>query len=167
MIGCGTREARGLSPIELAELSGISYVQIYNLEAGRSTNPRESTRKRLETALKSEVPQEVQEQIDEEQSIEGLGPMTDFEPHDDSYLPKCPGVYVFYDVSDRPIYVGKSKNISPRVREHQEKFWFKYPVVSHAAYVEINDEQLRHQVEQVLIKFLKVKRCHQQAVSRS
>ncbi len=62
---------------------------------------------------------------------------------------------MFYDVSDRPVYVGKAKNIKIRVSSHEEKFWFKYPIVSHAAYVEIKDEQLRHQVEQVLIKFLK------------
>ncbi len=45
--------------------------------------------------------------------------------------------------------------IGRRVEGREEKFWFKYPIVSHAAYVEIKDERLRHQVEQVLIKFLK------------
>lgn len=150
-----SRESAGLSAVELADSSGISLVQIYNLEAGRSTNPREDTRKRLEAALRAKVPRDVQEQVAEEQSIEGLGPLTDFDPHDDEDLPSCSGVYVFYDVSDRPVYVGKAKNIGTRVEGHHEKFWFKYPIVSHAAYVEIKDERLRHQVEQVLIKFLK------------
>jgi hypothetical protein len=42
-----------------------------------------------------------------------------------------------------------------RVGDHNEKFWFKYPIVSNAAYVEITDENLRHQIEQILIGFLK------------
>ncbi|MCK5797579.1 MAG: hypothetical protein KAI47_10370, partial [Deltaproteobacteria bacterium] len=61
----------------------------------------------------------------------------------------------FYDVSERPIYVGKAARISRRVKEHEEKFWFRSPIVQRALYVEIKDETLRHQVEQVLIKFLK------------
>jgi excinuclease UvrABC nuclease subunit len=64
-------------------------------------------------------------------------------------------LYVFYDVSDRPVYVGKAEVIKKRVSDHVDKFWFKYPIVSHAAYVEIKGTILRHQVEQVLIKFLK------------
>jgi transcriptional regulator with XRE-family HTH domain len=149
------REAAGMAVFELAQSSGVSQVQIYNLEAGRSTNPREETRRRLEKALKTEVPSDVQDQVAEERAIEGLGPLTDFDPHDNEDRPKCPGVYAFYDVSDRPVYVGKSKNISSRVASHEDKFWFKYPIVNNAAYVEIKDKELRHQVEQVLIKFLK------------
>jgi hypothetical protein len=38
---------------------------------------------------------------------------------------------------------------------HEDKFWFKFPIVSHGAYIEVKDDALRHQVEQVLIKFLK------------
>ncbi len=33
-------------------------------------------------------------------------------------LPESPGVYIFYDKNDVPIYVGKSKNISDRVVGH-------------------------------------------------
>lgn len=149
------RETAEMSAHELAEASGVSQVQIYNLETGRSTNPRAATRKRLERALKATVPDDVQAEVEEEQSIEGLGPLTDFDPHDDDDRPSCSGVYVFYDISDRPVYVGKAGSIRSRVADHEEKFWFKYPIVSHAAYVEIKDKTLRHQVEQVLIKFLK------------
>jgi transcriptional regulator with XRE-family HTH domain len=150
-----SREAAELSAHELAEASGVSQVQIYNLETGRSTNPRPATRSRLEKALKATVPADVQAEVDDEQAIEGLGPLTDFDPHSKDDRPGCAGVYVFYDVSDRPIYVGKASSIKSRVSDHEEKFWFKYPIVSHAAYVEIKDGTLRHQVEQVLIKFLK------------
>jgi hypothetical protein len=40
--------------------------------------------------------------------IEGVGNLVDFDPHDDANFPSGPGVYVFYDVSQRPIYVGKA-----------------------------------------------------------
>lgn len=62
---------------------------------------------------------------------------------------------MFYDISERPIYVGKAQKISMRVKDHKEKFWFRSPVVANAAYVQINDKRLRHQVEQIMIKFLK------------
>ncbi len=150
-----TRELRGLSVPELAEASGVSVPAIYNIEAGRSPNPRDSTRQKLERALKEDAPSEVIEVAQEGSAIAGLGPLTDFDPHDKSDRPGRPGVYVFYDVSDRPMYVGKASNIARRVKDHEEKFWFKYPIVAHAAYVEITDEMLRHQVEQVLIRFLK------------
>jgi len=53
------------------------------------------------------------------------------------------------------VYVGQASKIATRVRKHQDRFWFKYPIVSHGAYVQIDNETLRRQVEQVLIKFLK------------
>jgi transcriptional regulator with XRE-family HTH domain len=149
------REAADLTVHELSEASGVSVPQIYNLETGRSTNPRPATRTRLEGALDTSVPDDVRTDVEEEQAIEGLGQLTDFDPHDDEDRPTCPGVYVFYDVSQRPIYVGKARSIEKRVKDHEEKFWFKRPIVDSAAYVEIKDQTLRHQVEQVLIKFLK------------
>jgi transcriptional regulator with XRE-family HTH domain len=158
LFGAWLRKARANADMtvpELAEASGVSAVQIYNLEAGRSANPREQTRLRLETALNTQVPQDIAADVAEEQEIVGLGPLTDFDPHDKDDRPTCAGVYVFYDVSDRPVYVGKSKNIKSRVGGHEDKFWFKFPIVSHGAYIEVKDDALRHQVEQVLIKFLK------------
>lgn len=149
------RERAGMTISELAGQSGVSTVAVYNLESGRSQNPRAETRTRLEKALKAKVPEDVKQEVAEEQSIVGLGQLTDFDPHDDADLPALAGVCVLYDVSDRPIYVGMGKRIGDRIREHSEEFWFKRPIVDHAAYVGIADETLRRQVEQVLIKFLK------------
>jgi transcriptional regulator with XRE-family HTH domain len=150
------RASADMSVPELAEASKVSVVQIYNLEAGRSVNPRDATKKRLEKALGAKVPEDVEEEVADEQAIEGLGPLTDFDPHDEEDRPGCGGVYVFYDISDRPVYVGKARSISTRVGSHaRNAFWFRAPIVNHGAYVEIGDEKLRHQVEQVLIKFLK------------
>ena len=143
-----------LSVAELAERSGVSIPHIYNIEAGRSTNPRDETRAKLERALNTRVSRDVREEVTNQQQIEGLGELTDFDPHTEADRPPRPGVYVFYDISDRPIYVGKSQNIR-RVGQHHEKFWFKAPIVNSAAYVEVKDAKLRGQIEQVLIKFLK------------
>ena len=150
-----SRTDAGLSVPELAEKSGVSNVAIYNIEAGKSRNPRESTRRKLERALNQVTPEEVVEASEESSAIEGLGPLTDFDPHDKKDRPSCSGVYVFYDICERPVYVGKGENIARRVRDHEEKFWFKAPIVANAAYIEIAEANLRHQVEQVLIKFLK------------
>jgi transcriptional regulator with XRE-family HTH domain len=150
-----TRTKAGMSVPELASASAVSTVAIYNIESGKSVNPQDATRRRLEAALGSEVPADVKTEAAEEQVIQGLGSLIDFDPHDEKDRPAVPGVYVFYDVSERPVYVGKSQNIAKRVGEHTEAFWFKDPIVRNAAYIEIGDENLRHQVEQVLIRFLK------------
>lgn len=148
------RNESGMSKAELAKASGLSLPTIYNIESGRSSNPQDETRKQIEKALKVSIPKEVQEEAAEEQEITGLGTLKDFDPYS-SNVPNVPGVYVFYDISDRPIYVGKGEKISSRVKDHEEKFWFKRPIVDRAAYIEIPDGKLRHQIEQVLIKFLK------------
>ena len=149
------REKSGMSVSELALVSGVSVPAIYNIESGRSPNPRENTRKKLELALKQDTPDEVVEVAEEAGEIEGLGRLTDFDPYDESDRPTTGGVYVFYDVSERPVYVGQAANIAKRVKDHAVKFWFKEPIVISAAYVQIKDKMLRHQVEQILIKFLK------------
>jgi transcriptional regulator with XRE-family HTH domain len=149
------RANRGMSVPELAKAAGISAVAIYNIESGRSLNPQPDTRARLERALNAEIPTDVQKEAATDQDIRGVGTLTDFDPHNDALLPEAPGVYVFYDISERPIYVGKSDRIARRVREHADKFWFRSPIVYTAAYVEIQNADMRHSVEQVLIKFLK------------
>lgn len=62
---------------------------------------------------------------------------------------------MLYDISERPIYVGQGSDIRNRIRAHQEKFWFKRPIVETAAYVKIEEKNLREKVEKLLIRFLK------------
>jgi excinuclease UvrABC nuclease subunit len=81
--------------------------------------------------------------------------VTDFDPHSEDDFPREPGVYVLYDISDRPVYVGKSANIRDRIRGHVDKFWYRSPVVEKAAFVRVEDAVLRGQLEETLIKFLK------------
>lgn len=144
---------RNLTPNELAKTSGVSAPTIYNLLNGGAQNPQQRTLTKLESALKERFERTAEEL--ESYKVTGIGELIDFNPHDPSDQPAKPGVYVFYDVSGRPIYVGKASNIKDRVDDHKEKFWFKQPIVQTAAYIEISNNQLRDQVETVLIQFLK------------
>lgn len=151
------RRAKGLTRKGLAATVGISQIQVYNIETGRTLNPREKTRRALEKVL-GKAPEDVVEAVEEAAEIPGVGRLTDFNPHDEDDFPSEPGVYVFYDISERPIYVGESGNIRTRIRGqggHVDKFWYKSPIVETAAYVKVADSKLRKQLEETLIKFLK------------
>ena len=149
------RRERGFTQVELARASGVSNAHISNLESGRSQNPRTQTRDRLTTALGVAEPEEIRSETEQLSAIPGLGSLEDFDPYADSDCPRLPGVYILYDVSDRPVYVGQSKNIRDRLRVEQAYFWFKRPIVELASFIEIADEQLRLQIEKILIRFLK------------
>jgi transcriptional regulator with XRE-family HTH domain len=149
------REKASLSVPELARKADISPASIYNIENGKIKNPQSSTRNQLAAAFNAKIPADVVEETEEEQNIQGLGSLRDFDPYDESQWPEGPGVYVLYDITERPVYVGKGRKISARLKEHEkQKFWIK-PIVNYASYIEVKDETIRHQLEQVLIKFLK------------
>jgi transcriptional regulator with XRE-family HTH domain len=150
-----TRNRKQLSVPQLAKKSRITATAIYAIEAGKSRNPQQATRTKLEKALAVKVPDDVSEEAIESQRIEGLGSLIDFDPHDKANLPEEPGVYVFYDISERPVYVGRSDNIRKRVLSHDIKKWFIRPIVETAAYVVVKDNRQRNQIEQLLIKFMK------------
>jgi transcriptional regulator with XRE-family HTH domain len=149
------RNERGLSVTELASKAGVSVPAIYNIEAGRSENPRAQTARRLEKALGKELPAEAKKEIKDEATIGGVGEFFTFDPHDKNDWPEEPGIYVLYDISDRPIYVGQGSSIRKRIQDHEEKFWFKTPIVYTAAYIKIDDGGLRNKIETILIRFLK------------
>ncbi|MBC7821113.1 MAG: helix-turn-helix domain-containing protein, partial [Planctomycetaceae bacterium] len=150
-----TRLEKRMSVAELAKSSGVSGPAIYNIESGRIGNPRAETVRRLEKALGQDLPAETKEELREESTIEGMGEFVDFDPHDADDRPTASGVYVLYDISERPVYVGEGANIRKRIKDHEEKFWFKQPIVETAAFVKIDEEALRRKVETVLIRFLK------------
>lgn len=97
------RIRQGLSRADLAAKAGISVPGIHNIETGRTANPRASTRGKPERALGQAAPQEIMEAAEEQAKIQGVGQFVDFDPHDETDYPPEPGVYVFYDVSDRPV----------------------------------------------------------------
>ncbi|MBE2180807.1 MAG: helix-turn-helix domain-containing protein [Chthoniobacterales bacterium] len=148
------REAKGLTPQQLAEQAGVSFPQIYNIESGRSRNPRDATRNRLAKALDEEVPKEVEEKTEQAATI-GQLEFVDFDPHREEDYPEEPGIYVFYDISERPVYVGQGQNIRTRIRDHYTRFWFKRPIVQDAAFVKIEDKELREKIEKIMIQFMK------------
>lgn len=155
------RTEKGWTRRQLANAADVSEMTIWNIETGRTLNPQSETIEHLENALEEQVPPELTEDISEaaELEVEGVGPFTEFDPHDEAALPQVSGIYVFYDISERPIYVGKAEDISKRVRDshtgHWDKFWYRAPIVQTGAYVRIDDETLRNQIEAVMIKFMK------------
>lgn len=149
------RLERNLSVAELASAAELSGPAIYGIESGKIANPRRGTIQKLERALGQQLPAEAARIMREEATIDGFGELVDFDPHDDRSLPAVPGIYVLYDISERPIYVGQAASIRDRIRSHQEKFWFKQPIVQTAGYVRIDDRSLREKVEVLLIRFLK------------
>jgi transcriptional regulator with XRE-family HTH domain len=149
------RLEQGLSVPELATKAGLSAVAIYALESGRSQNPQGKTVTKLEKALGTELSSEAKKETKDEATIEGVGEWFNFDPNSQTDWPAEPGIYVLYDISERPIYVGQGQDISKRLAAHRDKFWFKQPIVQDAAYVKIGKKELREQIEKVLIKFLK------------
>lgn len=140
---------------ELAEKSGVTPQAIYRIEAGTTRNVRKGTRLKIEKALGTALPQDAADEISEQAEISGLGSLEDFDPHSDEDRPRGAGIYVLYDISERPIYVGEGSNVRNRIKAHEEKFWFKRPVVESASWIPIGDTKLRSQIETLLIKFLK------------
>ncbi|MFT3800975.1 MAG: helix-turn-helix domain-containing protein [Burkholderiaceae bacterium] len=149
------RLEKKLSVGELSERAGVSRPAIYNIEAGRITNPREETVGRLEKALREKVPSDTREEVRDEATIEGVGEFFEFDPLNKDDWPTVAGIYVLYDISERPIYVGQGSSIKSRIKDREEKFWFKSPIVTTAAYIKVEDEALRRKIETILIRFLK------------
>lgn len=149
------RVQKGLSVPELAERAGLTPPALYRIEAGKTLNLRASTRSALEKALGTSLPDETAKEAEEDARVVGVGTLEDFDPHEESELPHEPGVYVLYDISDRPIYVGEGSDVGKRIKDHEQKFWFKRPIVDSASWIQINGQSLRRQVESLLIKFLK------------
>ncbi len=149
------RSAKGWSIPELAHNAGLTPSAVYRIESGVTRNLRVVTRKKLEEALGESVPADTAEEIAEEAAVQGLGSLEDFDPHLDSERPSEPGIYVLYDISERPVYVGEGKNVGKRIKDHEPMFWFKRPIVESASWIKVEDDRLRKQIETLLIKFLK------------
>ncbi|WP_144575964.1 hypothetical protein [Agrobacterium sp. DE0009] len=148
-------EKKGLSIGVLAEKTGITYAGIWNIVKGNTVSPRKETRDKLAAALDELIPPAVEAEIaSQAMPIPGLE-WTDFTPDDLETVPQASGVYVFYDITDRPVYVGKSsKNVRVRVKDHQTRFWFKPPLVVRGSFLAVADPDLCLKIETVLIKFL-------------
>jgi transcriptional regulator with XRE-family HTH domain len=140
---------------DLAARTGISYAGIGNIVKGNTLPPQQKTREKLAKALNKTVPVKIEKQIESDAAaIPGLE-WVDFTPNDLQTIPQSPGVYVFYETTDRPVYVGMSKtNVRQRVKDHQTRFWFKDPLVIRGAFLLVKDFDLCSKIETILIKFL-------------
>jgi transcriptional regulator with XRE-family HTH domain len=138
---------------ELATKADVSVPTVYNILSGRAQNPHPRTIAALEKALGDNF--ESKDDAREASAIAGIGELIDFNPYEQKEIPTKAGVYVLYDISQRPIYVGKASKIAVRLSDHSSRFWFKRPLVETGAYIEIQDPVLRDQIETVLIQFLK------------
>lgn len=140
---------------ELSELSGITYTGIWNIVQGYTISPRDETRDRLSNALKAKVPKSVETAIEAESNEIPGYQWTSFTPSDPETIPNQAGVYVLYDITDRPVYVGKSnQSVRGRIKDHSTRFWFKPPLVVTGGFIPVADEKMCSTIESVLIKFL-------------
>ncbi len=140
---------------ELGRRAGITATAIRRIESGRTTNVQSKTLVSLEKALQTKLEPDTKNELTRDARVEGFGEFEDFDPYDEQAIPNAPGVYVLYDISERPIYVGMSRNVRTRLRSHQQKFWFRRPIVESGSFVAVSDEERRQQLETLLIKFLK------------
>ncbi len=149
------REEAGLTVQQLSERSGISSNQINNLEQGISLNPQQKTINALQNVLGQFYSIEVEIATEDAASIPNLGQFEDFDPYDPNAYPEHPGIYVFYDRVNRPVYVGQSSSVADRVREHFKHKWFVKPVVQSAMWIHVEERGRRLEIESLLIKFLR------------
>lgn len=148
-------EEQNLSISALSERSGITYTGILNIVKGDTRSPRAETRRVLAAALREQVPLDVEADVEEQASSIPGYEWVDFTPSDLETVPDMPGVYAFYDITDRPVYVGKSNgSIRTRVKDHQTRFWFKPPLVERGSFLSVADPDMCAKIEMILIKFL-------------
>lgn len=151
------RQQRGWSREDLAEKAGISAQAIYQIETGRVRSPWKQTRERLANALGTaeSPPADVLDELEKEEQISGGGQLNEFSPWDGSTIPEAPSVYVYYDRTDRPIYIGQTNNLRRRNIQHQENDkWFFRRLVERGAFIELKVKAERDRTERLLIHFL-------------
>jgi transcriptional regulator with XRE-family HTH domain len=148
-------ERKNISIADLVERTGITYMGIWNIVKGNTISPRAETRKKLAEAIAETIPFAVEAEIENQAAPLPGFEWVDFTPTDLETVPQKSGVYVFYDITDRPVYVGKSsKNVRIRVKDHQTRFWFKSPLVVRGAFLAVPDADMCLKIETILIKFL-------------
>lgn len=177
-------DRRVLSARGFAEEAGLSYAtirKILNMKNNNVGNLRDRTREKLEAVLRkledapdSSGPNEERTEGLPETIDSAIGDIRAFDPNDldgEKGLPaNAAGVYMLYDQHGllytggksekplcvgKPVYVGQSNNVKGRIRDHRNLFWYRGPVVESGIFIEVKDENLRKQMEKVLIRLLR------------
>ena len=152
----------------LAQISGVSNATISLIINNKYPNPSKKIVEKIRTAFDNEYkiqgkkssssPSDFENATTNDSTtpaVPGVGGFESFDPYNEETWPNSAGIYVFYDLTGRPVYVGKTdRSIVNRVAEHQEKFWFRPPTVEKGFFLKIEDAQLNDKIESILIAFL-------------
>jgi transcriptional regulator with XRE-family HTH domain len=151
------REKSGLTRDQLAEKAGISPLTIYFIEKGTTKSPQEATLKGLQKAL-GKLPAALSKDVEEAREAgamgEYLGPFPIEKWEENVGDKKIPCIYVFYDSLSRPVRIGETEDLARRMKEYQQYFWFKAPMIETFAYIIVKDSKFRSQAEKVMIKLV-------------
>ena len=99
---------------------------------------------------------ELAEEESRKESETELGNFHEFQSVDESTMPPMPCVYVYYDRTERAVYVGETDNLRRRHRQHHENDKWCIPrIVEYGAYVETRTRDQRKSLEKLLIQFLR------------
>lgn len=160
----------GFSQRDLAREAGLSEVTISNIRRGVHRASPISRNKIFEVI--GEMPEDWQQaqreleaqeaDIDEPEEIpervedDGVGEISEHNPHDQNDWPQGGGIYVFFDRSGRPMYVGESGDIQRRLRNYVNDdrgvHWMRMPIVSSMHFIPIIDLRIRRAVEKAMIR---------------
>lgn len=150
------REKKGMTRKQLAEEAGISPLTIYFIENGTTRSPQDATLKGLEKAL-GKLPINLSEDVEEARDVgdfQYLGPFPIDKWEENVGKGKIPCIYVFYDSLNRPVRIGETEDLTRRIREYQQMYWFRPPTAETFAYILVKDSKIRSQAEKVMIKLV-------------
>jgi len=150
------REEHKLTREQLAEKAGISPLTIYFIENGTTRSPQENTLKGLEKAL-GKLPSSLSKDVEEARDVgdfEYLGPFPIDKWEENVSEGKIPCIYVFYDSLHRPVRIGGTEDLTRRMKEYQQMYWFRPPTAETFAYIVVKDPKFRSQAEKVMIKLV-------------
>jgi len=144
---------------ELSEKSGVSSSTFYKIMAGGVANPAPEIRDKIEGALGCSPSIELLEDISQQTRIPGFdGVFLSFDPHNNEDTYEGSAVYIIYDITKRPVYIGEGGSLRKRMKDHNSghsrKWWWSKPIVEHGAYLQVGGRDERQKIEKLLIKFL-------------
>jgi transcriptional regulator with XRE-family HTH domain len=152
------REERKLTMGELAQKTGLSWPAIKLIEDGVTQSPHRKTVEALEKVL-GELPSVQSKDFEDERKVAGfdligINDIDDWQAEASRTREKIPCIYIIYDKSNRPVYIGQTDNLYRRFKNHEREFWWKKPIAHRYAYIVVEDAKFRRDVEKVMIKLV-------------
>ena len=151
------REKQKLTIKELADKTGLSWLGIKNIEDGNIQSPHKATLKSLEKVL-GKLPAVQSKDVEEARDVGGFDfeGTFDVKEWESNAKPgeKIQCIYVIYDKSNRPVYIGQTNDLRSRFKNHEREFWWKEPIAQRFAYIVVKDSEFRKKAEKVMIKLV-------------